>query len=102
VISTRTLTALAYLAHADIERHRRDKQRVPLWLIEAHYALSHELAGRGHQSSGAPPESAIFETVAERARRTGRSERTVRRYAAQTGGHFINGAWFWIIERTPC
>lgn len=97
VISDRTLKALAYLANEDLERHRRDNQPIPAWLRETHHALSCELAARGHESSGAAPEPATIETVAQRARRTGVSRRTVRRYASQTGGRKIGREW--IFER---
>ena len=100
MISDRTLTALAYLAHAELDRHRRDNKPVPLWLRETHHAVSCELAERGHESSATAPEPATIETVAERARRTGVSQRTVRRYAEQNGGRRVNGAW--IFERTTC
>lgn len=97
VISDRTLKALAYLAHQDIERHRRDNESVPLWLREAQAELSRELAARGHQSSGAAPEPVKLETVAERAHRTGQSERTVRRHAEADGGKRVGRDW--IFER---
>ena len=100
MISDRTLTALAYLAHAELDRHRRDNKPVPLWLRETHHAVACELAARGHENVVTPPEPVTIETVAERARRTGVSKRTVRRYAEQTGGRRVNGAW--IFERTTC
>ena len=97
MISDRTLKAVAYLANAELERHRRDNQPIPLWLRETHHALSCELAARGHESTSAPPEPATLETVAERARRLGISRRTVRRYAKAAGAQRVNGTW--IFER---
>ncbi len=97
MISDRGLKASAYLAHQEIERHRRDNQPPPLWLLEAQRELSCELAARGHETTAVAPEPAKLETVAERARRTGRSKRTERRYAKANGAVLINGAW--IYER---
>lgn len=97
MISSRSLKALAYLAHQDIERHRRANEPVPLWLLEAQRELSNELAARGHESCATAPEPTKLETVAERARRTGQSERTVRRNAKAAGVQRINGAY--IFER---
>jgi hypothetical protein len=94
----------AYVVAEDVARLRRAQLPVPPLLAELHAALSRELAagGGGFGSAAALPLTIRTENVAQRARRTGQSKRTVRRYAAQTGGRKVKNAWEWDLKETEC
>ncbi len=96
-LSPRHTKLVAFVVDEELARRRRSGMPIPALLIELHRALASELAVFGHGAGGIDSPSPTIESVKERARRTGRSERTERRYARQSGGRKIGRAWFFEI-----
>ncbi len=93
-LSDRHIRQAAFVVGEELARRGRLGLPIPAVLIELDRALTSELAVCGHGAGGVDSPSPTIESVKQRARRTGRSERTERRYARQSGGRKIGRAWF--------
>lgn len=88
-LAPRHVAEAAYIVEQELARRRRTGTPIPAMLTELHRALNSELAYLGHETTDTAAPPPTIETVAERARRTGKSPRTVRRYARQAGAKLV-------------
>ncbi|AVH21173.1 hypothetical protein [Nocardia cyriacigeorgica] len=87
------IRAAAYVVAHEIRRHRRDRTPVPRWLLDLDREVSAELSALGHRAVPTAEDAPPLKSAEDVAADIGCSVRTVRRRAAQLGGHKIAGHW---------